>query len=534
MPDLWGTDRWFDEIRLVALDECLRQGRLWPRWLPQLSHGYGYPLFHFYPPGLYLLAWPLHALGLGAREALLVILGGGMFLGAACSTLALLPRVGPRGAALGGLLWATSPYLQVDLQVRHAWPELLGLCLLPLFLWGVLDLAEGRSSRAARLRTAGGLTAILLVHNVVALFAAAAALALAVFVGGRRRAVPTLATTLVAVGLTAFFWLPALVDSDRVHTDRMTQGQYDIAEQATHPTQLIGVDFGRGPSIPGPDDEMSLSMGFAHSAALATVLLLALVRLRRGSTAQRATAAGWVLLTLAMLAILLQLRVAAPLWEWIPLLGHVQAPLRFLGPLGLAAAWAIPLVGARALPERVARTGGWILALAAAALLTPAFGSVRHMTDAERAEIAPVREHGAAGLRDLPDPQAMTTVFFEFLPRSVTVYPAGAPDGLVDAPPGFTIASVDPTCHGWTAEGHAPTPGPLRFHVFDFEGFEAWIDNEPVPHDTGPDGLAVLAIAAPGDFVAELRFEPTPTATWAPLVSVLTLLVLLWWIRREP
>src|SRR5512143_792410 len=36
-------------FRAFQLDALVRQGMLWPRWLPGMVFGYGYPLFNFYP-----------------------------------------------------------------------------------------------------------------------------------------------------------------------------------------------------------------------------------------------------------------------------------------------------------------------------------------------------------------------------------------------------------------------------------------------------------------------------------------------------
>src|SRR5512139_1455088 len=35
---------------LVEFDQTFRDGYLWPRWSPDFSFGYGYPLFNIYSP----------------------------------------------------------------------------------------------------------------------------------------------------------------------------------------------------------------------------------------------------------------------------------------------------------------------------------------------------------------------------------------------------------------------------------------------------------------------------------------------------
>jgi len=73
-------------LRLAALDHHVRQGMLYPRWLPELFAGLGYPVLNFYGPLTYYLAELLHLIGLDfvsaliAAFAVLVLAGGfGMY-----------------------------------------------------------------------------------------------------------------------------------------------------------------------------------------------------------------------------------------------------------------------------------------------------------------------------------------------------------------------------------------------------------------------------------------------------------------------
>jgi hypothetical protein len=73
-------------LRLVALDHHVRHGMLYPRWLPELFTGLGYPVLNFYGPLTYYLAELLHLIGLDfvsamiAAFAVLVLVSGfGMY-----------------------------------------------------------------------------------------------------------------------------------------------------------------------------------------------------------------------------------------------------------------------------------------------------------------------------------------------------------------------------------------------------------------------------------------------------------------------
>ena len=116
-----------------------------------------------------------------------------------------------------------------------------------------MDLAQGRG-RGAMVRAIVGVALILLVHNIVALFAAGAALLVAVFAWraqGDPAAPGRIARALAAaVALTAF--CDSLMHVGEVSTDRMSHGAYGFDVQGIYPFQLLGTGFGA--SIPGPDD----------------------------------------------------------------------------------------------------------------------------------------------------------------------------------------------------------------------------------------------------------------------------------------
>ncbi len=72
--------------RTVEFFRGLAEGRLLPRWAPDLSSGYGQPFFLFNPPVIYYVTSAFHALGWSvvaslnlAALALLAVAGIGMY-----------------------------------------------------------------------------------------------------------------------------------------------------------------------------------------------------------------------------------------------------------------------------------------------------------------------------------------------------------------------------------------------------------------------------------------------------------------------
>ena len=52
-------------FRTFAIDRTIHAGVLYPRWLPDLGYGYGYPIFDFYPPLASYIVETIHLLGAG-------------------------------------------------------------------------------------------------------------------------------------------------------------------------------------------------------------------------------------------------------------------------------------------------------------------------------------------------------------------------------------------------------------------------------------------------------------------------------------
>jgi hypothetical protein len=524
VPDLWGTDRFANEIRLVAYSRCLAEGIAWPGWLPDLAHGHGLPLFHYYPALLYALAAPLHAAGLDPRSALVAVLAIAMGGGTVAAGHAVARRAGAAAGVAAAVLWLATPYLHVDLQVRLAWAELLALSLAPVALGGVADLAEGLGGRGAWLRAAGGLAGVVLAHNGTALVVAGISVVLAVALvagrpGARARAFAVAGAMASAIGATAFFWLPALADLGLVPVERMFEGPWSPAEHAVFPWQLIGVGFGRGPSVPGPNDAMSMSAGVVHGVAFLGLLAAAVARRATTGRLAKALAALAFVLVAAMLP-----PVAAVLEGFAPY-RSLQFPFRLLGPLALALAWAVPLLAARVLPPRIAPASSLVLAAAAVMAILPAFQGFRVMTPGEAAVFDPVRERGADGLKDLPDPYATTTWAHEYVPRTVVAWPDGPSAAPVEAPPWIRLDRVETSCDGVSVEGVAERPGVLRYSTFDFEGFRVEVSGREVVHGHDPEtGFVIAGIDAAGPFEAVLRFDPTPATHAGRVVSLMTLL----------
>lgn len=201
--------------------EMLREGRLYPRWSAETSLGYGAPVPHFYPPGVPYAAALLQIFVTGDPvDALRILYVAGLTL-AGCSVYVLVARqTGAAAGVLSGTLYVTSPYLgYVAPHVLGDLPVIWGMALVPGLLWAVsrlFVLNRPQDTLLIALITAaliltewryavvgGVLTVLLIVWHVVVL----------------RQQVRwwlVLISMVLGITLSAFYWLPALFESDFV------------------------------------------------------------------------------------------------------------------------------------------------------------------------------------------------------------------------------------------------------------------------------------------------------------------------------
>ena len=259
-PGLFSTpDGLFHIFRAVALEAALREGNLYPRWAPDFVQGLGYPIFNFYAPLANYLQVALHWLGLANVEALkaataLAFVGSG-------ATMYVFARdlLGHRGALLAAAAYVYAPLMFTEAYVRGDLPEHLALALLPLVLWALRRLVDRPT--VGRLALGGLLYATLVVtHNLVGFFGSPllALYAVALVVWGRRwRALPFVVAALaLGLGLSAFFWLPALGEKEWVQIGRLIDGpSWDFRLHFGTFAELFGlempIDVSQGNAQPG-------------------------------------------------------------------------------------------------------------------------------------------------------------------------------------------------------------------------------------------------------------------------------------------
>jgi len=267
-------------IRYLALAEHFREALLetrgYPRWLPRLYGGYGYPTFVFYQPLIFFLdaAWSVFLHGTRAMWAAIFTL---LFAGSSAVFLLARRHAGVIWSLAVAGIFLLSPYLYVDLYVRHALAELSSLLLAPWLLLSVVRLHDriraGEPKAFSVALVALSVAALVYAHPLTSFLLSCSLLPiwLATCVRGRRFAVADAWPLVLGVGLgvllSAPYWLPTVLMQGEVNLDGASQGYSQATRHTVHWFQFFSREWGFGGSAPdSPEDGMPFQLGAAHFA----------------------------------------------------------------------------------------------------------------------------------------------------------------------------------------------------------------------------------------------------------------------------
>src|SRR5262245_61721848 len=201
--------------RMIAFDEGLRSGLIYPRWLGRLNQGYGAATTLFYAPGVYYVLSAAHAVSGDWSDAIGIL----AFAAALCSAAAFYfyarLLVDRRAALIGASIYILLPYRLIDLYHRGALAELLAFVWMPVVMYVVTRGA--RQFSASLLILGGGAYALLMLSHPPTTYLFT--LSLAVFAvayswQARSPRIALLCLCVVAIGAaaSAFYWVPASVE----------------------------------------------------------------------------------------------------------------------------------------------------------------------------------------------------------------------------------------------------------------------------------------------------------------------------------
>lgn len=305
VPGFYGASDDLHIAWLHQMDTSLKMGQYPPRFVPDLSFGFGYPLFNFVFPLPFYLAELFHLFGLSFVDSikavfLISVPLSGFFM------FRFLKEYSSFWLALAGaILYIYTPYRATDIYVRGAIGEIFAFIFPPLIAWAITK----RNVSVLALSTAG----LILSHNIMAymflpffaIFAFVIGLSKKHFYG-----------FLLGLLISIYFWLPAVTESKLMKYDTV----FNFVDHFPTIKQLVTPHFGYGASVAGPYDGMSFFMGTIN-LMLAVLAVIFYRKLNKVSI--------WVIGIIGISIFMMNYR-STILWRTLPLIPFFQFPWRFL------------------------------------------------------------------------------------------------------------------------------------------------------------------------------------------------------------
>ncbi len=466
-------------IRFWQFFTMLSSGQWFPRWAPDLNNGLGIPLFTFnYPFPNYIGSF-FHVFGLSFVDSFKWTMALGYLTAVVWCYLFIKKEFGMKTAVIATVIFSYVPYWFVDIYVRGSVGEVWALSFVMLALCALAYVKPRLFAFAVG--------ALILSHNILAMIFVPV---LCIAAAKTRK---MLVYWAAGIGLSAYFWLPALLE--RAYVTGLNTVDYRDHFPAL--VQMLFPSWGSGYSVPGLGDQMSFQIGIIPLLVLVTAGILVLKR-----TKMSASVRWYSILALTGITVsaFLMTEYAAFLWAALPFIRFMQFPWRLLSVFVIATPILAGLVTGK-LPK-------WGIILMLLSVLfayhyaRPVMYEMR--TDAQYLE-NPSFTSGTSSLGDM-----FQTVWLAGSPRKDTVF-SGTVTGVTKQAPTSYIFTV-------TASESAVFSAPVAY----YPGWQARVDERQIAASPDANGLVSLSVPK-GDHKIRIWLGRTPLQTAAAAISILSL-----------
>lgn len=296
-------------IRIVEFSKMLSQGYLFPRWAPDMNSGFGIPIFNYHYPLPNYLGSLVRVFTRDAVYAFQMSMGLGYVALAVVLYLWLSVLFGALPALVGATVAAYVPYVFVDMYVRGSVGEIWATAFLLLALYCI------EKKRLFSLAITYGL--LILSHNILAMLYTPF-----IFIYCLIQNKKAIFWMLGGLGISAFFWLPALFESKYV----MGLNIVNFREHFVQVYELLVPSWGTEFSGTGNfGNTMSVQIGIAPMIAMFGALWLS----RKGKDVKKKQLFIFFMTILAV-CVMFMLPISESLWNITKPLQLIQYPWRLL------------------------------------------------------------------------------------------------------------------------------------------------------------------------------------------------------------
>jgi hypothetical protein len=497
--------------RLTEFAKILGDHQFPPVWAPDLGSGHGQPLFEFAPPLIYAAALPFFEAGLSRANSLQFAMAILFALGAIAVFLIGRKLSFSRVASIAAAgAWLFAPYQALDIYVCARFAESAAIAVAPVALLGLLTAIDSPTAINVVLG-ALAIAMLPLAHNAIALLmfpAFAAIVAVRSAVSGHRLKTAAAGAAVLAggLGLSAFFWLPALLERDFVKTDLLRTGFLNWTNYIISPSQLFWSPWGFGYAARGPSNGISYSLGLVHIALAVAGLLIAI---RAANRTRRLDAIVFAAATI--IAALLATDLSWTIWSNVATLQYLAYPWRTL----CVPALFMPLLALYAFERMGPRLTS--LALVALMLLNVAHTSPKGIQTYDEAY------YSADSIAQLG---LNTSTREEYEPKTVLYRPGFDSvllKGVRSAP---VVHQLNVSSDSQSFRVDASEPGLMQDSLFDYPGWTVLVDDREVATSPASESGEITFNIPAGTHNVSVDLRPTPIRRWSHYLSLATAAIL--------
>lgn len=314
-------------IRFYEFSQALALDNWYPRLAYDLNNGYSVPLFNYvYPLPNYVAAF-LHFFGVSFINAFKIEMFAAGVIAAIFFYLWAKQFWGVTGAIVSSVFYTFSPYHFVDVYIRGSVGEVWALAFFPAFLWSITNFFKEKKWSYGVIASIF-LSLVIFSHNILALMFFLFAISYILFLSfksgwNRQFLISTFFIILISIGITAIFWMPALLENNYVKGLQI----YNVHENFADLYQLLIPSWGSGFSNAGLDNMMSLQVGIANLFAMVLSLFVVVYSAIRKKKNMEII---FFFLIWFFIVFFLMQSSSAFFWDHIPLFNFFQFPWRFL------------------------------------------------------------------------------------------------------------------------------------------------------------------------------------------------------------
>jgi len=495
---------------LYEMDRVVKVLQFPPRFVPDLSFAFGYPLFNFVYPLPFYIGEIFHLIGFSLVDSVKIVFGLSVPFSMYFMYKFLKEFMSEELSLAGAVLYVYAPYRAVEIFVRGTIGEIVAFVFIPIVALSFTHLTGEKPSVKWIGFTAFSTAALVLSHNIMAYmfmpFAILLLVARIIWISKNKKTAIrySLAGLFLGLAVSVYFWFPAIYESRLMHYDTV----FNFYDHFPTLRQLITPYFGYGASVPGPYDTMSFYIGLVGLVTVLFGLILFIVKFKKFSKEEKIFFIWGT--SIFFVSIFMMNYRSAFLWRNLPLLPYFQFPWRFLSTI----TFCTPIFLLAFSKSKFGKIVSLIIIAAAIILNFNYFKTSEYLG----------REDSYYLNRYIPNPAATeeykkTSEEYLRLPKDTLIRPDKIFPGAFADVPAIKQMKEENALNA-TISVDYPESFVLNYNKYYYPGWFAKIDGEYVEITPGKPYGQITLLVSPGRHIIEMGYRESPVRLAFDLVSL--------------